>query len=119
MGKTMRVSLAGYNALTETDITKYSIYADSDNILIKEQSRGSGTIAYNNDATINHALGYIPFFLVYCQVNTGRYRIANAFDPIGSGWQVYTTSSDLVIGNRYSSTYTGYKYYIFHDEMGS
>jgi len=33
MSQTIRVSLPGYNALTETDIDNYALYADSDNIL--------------------------------------------------------------------------------------
>jgi hypothetical protein len=117
MTATMRVSKPGYNALNDANIYNYSIYADGDNVLIKEYSRGYGTITLNDSTTINHNLGYIPLYFCYCEISTDRYRIANSFDPLGGGWRSYTTSSDFVIENFYSDTYTGYRYYLFYDKM--
>jgi len=117
MAQTVRVALSGYNALTETDISKYSLYADSDNVLIKEFARGAGSISFGNTATISHNLSYIPLFLVYTEVASGRYRIANSFDPLGAGWRAYTDTNDLFIENAYSSSFTDYKYFIFYDDM--
>lgn len=117
MSVTVRITQYGYEALTETDLSKYVLYADSDNILIKEQSRGSGTVALNNIATIAHNLGYIPFYKVWCEVASGKYRVANAYDPVGSGWRAYADTTNLYVYNLYSSSFTSYKYFIFHDNL--
>lgn len=117
---TIRVSEEGWDALNNTDSSKFYLYADDDHILIKECLRGSGNVDYPATATIPHNLGYIPFFMVYCQVATGRYRVANSFDPVGSGWKVYSDITNLYIINNYDSGgdgYTGYQYYIFYDNM--
>ena len=112
-----RVTLAGYDALTETDKTKYSLRSDEDNILIKEKARASGTVSAGSTATIAHGLGYIPFYMVYTEVSNGRYRIQNAFNPLGGGWRTYVDSTNLYIQNGIFSTTTGYKYFIFYDNM--
>jgi len=117
MSYTIRVSLPTYNALTDTNPDHYALYSDSDWVLIKEKARGSGTSEYGVGTTIAHDLGYIPFFLVYCEVDTNEYRIANSFDPIGSGWRVSADVDNLYIYNLHSETYEKYRYYIFHDEI--
>ena len=117
MGQTIRVSLPGYNAFTDSNPDHYALYADSDWILIKEYARGSGTIASGSTAEITHSLGYIPHYMVYCEVASGRYRIANTFDPVGGGWKAYTDTTKLYIRNSYYSTYTHYRYYIFYDNL--
>lgn len=114
-----RVSLPGYNALTETNLDRFALYADADNILIKEKARGSGTISLTSSQTITHNLGYVPAFFVLAEVASGTYRMVNAQNPIGGGWSAYSTTTDLVITNNYSATYTGYRYYIFYDRMGT
>ncbi len=65
MSQTMRVSLPGYDCLTDGTIDHYSVYADTDNVLIKEQARGTLSVANGYNGTISHALGYVPFSLVY------------------------------------------------------
>jgi hypothetical protein len=117
MATVARVTLAGYDALTETDKTKYSLRSDEDNVLIKEKDRGNGTVPAGNTATIAHNLGYIPFYMVYTEVSSGRYRIQNAFNPVASGWKTYTDNNNLYIENDFFSTTTGYKYFIFYDNM--
>lgn len=120
MSNSFRVSLPGYNAKTDTNPDHYALYSDEDWVLIKELARGSGSISQTdspNEATIAHNLGYIPFYLVYCEVSSGRYRIANSFDPLGSGWKSYADEDNLYIENDYSSTYTDYRYYIFYDNL--
>lgn len=110
MAQTIRVSLPGYNALTETNLYRYSLYADSDNVLIKEHSRGSG----NGNVTITHNLGYIPIFLVYTDIGAGRFRIVSAQNPLGGGPSVYATTTTIVIANNAGANY---QYYIFYDTM--
>lgn len=117
MKNVIRVALSGYNALTDTNIDHYSLYSDSDNVLIKEKARGSGSVDLWNVGEITHSLTYLPFYLAYTQVSSGRYKISNAYDPIGIGWRVYTDTSKLYFMNYYSSTYKGYRYYIFYDKM--
>lgn len=117
MSYTIRVSLPGYDALTDTNPDHFSLYADEDWILIKEEARGNGTVALHGLATIAHNLGYIPLYLVYCEIATNEYRIANCFDPLGSGWRVYADTTNLYISNEFSATYTDYRYYIFYDEV--
>jgi hypothetical protein len=118
MAQTIRVSKPGYDALTDANIYNYSLYADSDNVLIKEKARGTGTVDLYGTATINHALNYIPFYLVYTEVASGRYRVNNAYEALSSGWMVNVTTADLTITNNISATYTDYKYYIFYDVIG-
>lgn len=114
MAYTIRVSLAGYNALTDSTISHYSLYADSDNVLIKEHSRGSSDVASN--PTITHNVGAIPLYFVMGKRNAGEWRVANSYDPLGDEWIIYTTTSTLYF-NEAGSSYDDYKYYIFYDEM--
>ncbi len=114
MTQTMRVSLPGHDALFESDIYNYSIYADSDNILIKENARGSG----DTDDTVNidHSLGYIPFYLLYTEISPGRYRVNSFFDVAGGTWRCNAGTTFLNIINGIGSS-AGYRYYIFYDQM--
>jgi hypothetical protein len=120
MGMTMRVSLPGYDALTDGTIDHYSLYADTDNILIKEKARGTVGLDWDRDGTITHSLGYTPFYLVYSPITTsGRYRISNSFDPIGGGWRAYVDTASLYIYNGYGTSAGSIsKYYIFYDNVG-
>jgi len=115
MGQTIRVSLPGVDAGTATDIDGYALYADEDNVLIKEKSRGTIGVDYLGNGTVNHNLGYIPFYLVYAGVSSGRYRIASGYDPLGSGWRSFSSTADLFIQNRDGTAGTIVQYYIFYD----
>lgn len=114
---TARVSLPGYDALTDGTVDHYALYADTDNVLIKEKSRGTIATAGFANGTIAHNLGYIPFYLVYSEVSAGRYRINNAFDPVGSGWRAYASTASLIISNLYGTAGTVSQYYIFYDNI--
>jgi len=110
----MRVSRLGFDASTETNIYNYSIYADSDNVLIKEKARGSGDT--NGTVNVDHSLGYIPFYLLYTEISSGRYRVNGFYDVSGGTWRCNADSTYLNIVNGTGTTY-GYRYYIFYDQM--
>ena len=116
MTYTMRVSLAGYNALTDTNADHYALYADSDWVLIKEKARGSGTVSAYDSVDISHNLGYAPFYLVYGEIASGEYKLANSYDLYAQYWKTYSTTTDLTISN-VSGSSKDYKYYIFYDQV--
>lgn len=107
MGQVIRVSLPGFNALTETDINNYALYSDSDNILLKEQSRGT----LSAGGSVNHNLGYIPFYLVYGSVSPGRYMLASGYDTLSGIPRAKVGTATLL------TEISAAKYFIFYDEM--
>lgn len=113
----IRVALPGYNALTDSDPDHFALYTDEDWVLIKELTRGTGSVNQYATATIPHNLGYVPLYFVYCEVASGVYRIANAFDPVGGGWRSYADDTNLYIVNYFSATFKNYRYYIFYDNV--
>jgi len=117
MAQTIRVSLAGYNALTEANIYNYSLYADSDNVLIKEKARGSGNLAINTDVLIAHGLSYVPFYMTFGEVSSGRYRYCSSFTNDGPGWDSFVNTTNVQISHGSSPATTGYKYFIFYDNL--
>lgn len=126
MSQTLRVALPGYNALTDTNLDHFSLYADIDNVLIKRKQRGSGTVAvaggggYTID-TIAHNLGYIPFFAVaanYTDLTGDNWKLINnkygLFTPPECAVAADTTN--LYIAN-FQATTLPYGYDIFYDDM--
>jgi|GEM_PF-5356957 len=115
MGMTMRVSLPGYDALTDGTIDHYSVYADSDNVLIKEKTRGTINVNSSSQGTINHSLGYIP--LAKVSVNFGgKYVSIGGSDlnsTYGAFWNLGT--GNIIFHNTSGSTRT-FHYYLFHDQ---
>ena len=116
---TMRVSTPGNNALTDTVIDHYSIYADSDNVLIKEHSRGTTAVANSTTGTITHNIGYIPFYLVYCEISLGRYRLSTFHDFFGASWKMSVNDNTLLIRNLHGTAGTNVRYYLFYDELNT
>lgn len=114
MGYTIRASLAGYNALTDTDPRHYSLFADQDNVLIKEFSRGGSDTSSGSEIT--HSLGYIPFYIVMGKVGSSRWKVANSYDPLGGEWLIYADTSKIYLDEGGSSE-NDYKYYIFYDNF--
>lgn len=115
MGYTMRVSLPSIDALTNGTIDQYSVYADSDNILIKEFSRGTINIANLALGTVNHNLGYIPLTFVFAK-NGGSQAFLAGGDANSSFPATYTVGTgNVVITNNFSGTKT-FNYFIFYDQ---
>jgi len=119
MSMTMRVSLPGYNALTDGTIDHYSIYSDSDNVLVKEYIRGGTVISGGpGSAVITHNFGYIPFFLAYVNDQTippyGWKQIGWA--NFTAAYLAYAGTANITLLNG-SGTNADFKYYIFYDNQ--
>lgn len=124
MSSSIRVSLPGYDALTDTNLDHYSLYADIDNILIKRLLIGTANITDGSPTilTIPHNLGYIPFFLVYCDNNNdGNWQILN------NQYNLFSVPQEIAVAdttNLYIYNYGGHAsgslnviYEIFYDNM--
>jgi len=112
--QTIRVSLPGYNALTDSNIDHFALYADSNNILIKEKTRGNVNVDASSTYSVSHGLSYIPLFMVYAQ--DGNYRYWVFGESIYSGFGTYANSSNIYLKN-YTSASKNFRYYIFYDQQ--
>lgn len=112
---TARLSTPGNDALTDGTIDHYSVYADSDNILIKEQARGQGTATTTTPGTVSHNLGYIPFYLAYAQVGASRYRLMTYYYTQGANWRVTSDTANFRAVNAFGTAVSTFRYYIFYD----
>jgi hypothetical protein len=120
MGMTMRVSLTGYDALTDTNLDHFALYADQSNVLIKESTRGIINLTAGTSQDITHNLGYIPFFMVF--VNDTFNYSATTWLLLGIGsvysppYFCYSNTSKLTIWNNSGNT-LNFKYFIFYDQQ--
>lgn len=115
VGNVIRVAHTAIDALTDLDPSHYSLFSDSDNILIKEVVRGSGTFT-GATIIVTHNLGYIPLFLFYGETVTGsnKYELMSN-DSIFANW---STSIDTVkLSSVASTSNVKYKYFIFYDNF--
>jgi|YNPMSStandDraft_2_1061718.scaffolds.fasta_scaffold24112_4 hypothetical protein len=114
MAQTIRVSLPGYNALTDNNPDHFALYADQDWVLIKEKERNQ-IYVNNSTQTIPHGLGYPPFYMAYAyNVGYGKYIWCYGAN-FNNFIQTYSDNNYLyfkVINN--SSTFY---YYIFYDNI--
>src|SRR5690606_10067885 len=115
MSLTMRVSLPGVNALTNTNPDNFSLYSDEDNILIKEKQRG--TIAVNNNAvgTVAHNLGYVPLFMSFFD-NSGTEKEWMFGLGVYTGIEMSADTNNIYFSNLSGHAGT-FQYYIFYDEQ--
>lgn len=117
MAQTIRVSLSGVNALTDSDVRNYALFADSDNVLIKEKARGSSSVNNGATLTVAHGLSYTPHVFVYTETATaGRYKLSNGYDVL-QPFTVYVDGTNLKVTNNSGATRT-VKYFIFYDNIG-
>ena len=125
MGQTVRLSTPGNDVLTDTNLDHYSLYADADNILIKEKSRGTFSLS-SGTQTVAHNLGYIPDFKVFVNdqsASSGRYGwkaipAQNSALVVADYWAEADGTNMYVVNNVGSST--AFAYYIFYDnQVGS
>lgn len=72
MSYKIRVSKAGYNVLTETDVN--NIVYDSDYDTLKYYTSGDKTLSISSgsdegETDVTHSLGYKPFFVAYLELD--------------------------------------------------
>jgi hypothetical protein len=117
MGMTMRVSLPGYNALTDGTIDHYSVYADSDNLLIKEFTRGTLNVANGALGTITHNLAYIPFVKTYVKNGSQFGYITGGDANSAYPAEINIGTANIIVTNNFSGAGTKtFYYYIFYDQ---
>lgn len=117
---TMRLSLATYDCLTDTDPDHYSLIADADNILIKELARGSGSLASGATATLAHNLGYVPFVIVMGKQTSGTvtdWFLCMAGQSESQLIECYLDTTNLYIKKVANGATGDYKYYLFYDQQ--
>lgn len=120
MSQTIRVSLPGYDALSESNIFNYSVYADSDNILIKEFNRGTMSLSSGETNSAFHGFGYIPFVLAFGRQTSGTVTDWTLLMSGGSesGLLYVEVDTDLVYFTKTPNGNTGeVAYYIFYDQQ--
>lgn len=118
-----RVSLPTFDALSDTNLDHYALYCDQDNVLIKENARGSVSIGSGATQTIAHGLSYIPFFLAYVDGSV----LVNGTPTAGSMrcsstavspplYVAFCDTTNLTLINNDSVSRT-FKYFIFYDQQ--
>jgi len=121
----VRLALPGYNALTDSNLDHFSLYADVDNVLIKRYLSGTDTFPDTPGTptthTIAHDLSYIPFFMVYFEDPfgyAGSYRILNnLYNAFETPTIVCAVDTDDLIIKNISGEPIDYSYDIFYDDM--
>ena len=116
---TVRISLPGVDALTETDPDLFSLFIDesTDYILIKEKARGDSSVGAGGTTNVAHGLGYVPFCLVFWLSATGVYRKCHGADAASPTLPYFTVDdTNLALKNPSGASKT-MAYYIFYDNI--
>lgn len=118
MGQVIRVSLPGYNALTDTNPDHFALYSDEDWVLIKEYTRGSIS-ANDTGQTVYFNLNYIPTILIfYSDGGVWKSLTGHYFDIDSEGLLphvIILPGSIDFYGS--SSSLTNFKYFICYDNQ--
>ena len=93
----IKIALPGYNAYEDTDPDHFALFVDPavDYVLIKELAKNE--LAISSSEVINHALGYVPFCLVFAEVSTGVWRRLYSRDLSGYGFYYEVDDANLTI----------------------
>ena len=120
MGQVIRVSLPGYNALTDTDPDHFALYSDEDWVLIKEYTRGSIS-ADSGGEPVSYTLDYISTILIYYQDGGIWKSLTGHYFDIDTGGLLPHVIIDPVPGTFWlygsSGTPTNFKYFICYDNQ--
>jgi hypothetical protein len=121
MSETIRISLPGYDALTDTNLDHFALFTDQDNILIKEAVRGTVNVAGMSSATVAHNLGYIPFAfaLVKQHFTSPTYDLFTWLtgSTFNNNYSFDMDATNIYFRNLNDSTARDFKYYIFYDNQ--
>jgi hypothetical protein len=116
----IKLSLFSYDALTDTDINHFALWAASDdandNVLIKEKTRGSVSVGASSSQNIAHGLSYIPLCLVFVESAAGVYTKAFG-QGISLADQYYEIDGTYLRLYNDGGSAKIFKYYIFYDRM--
>lgn len=114
---TVRISLDGIGALDSDDPRDFSLFADEDNVLIKEFVRGNVEIDSSGTPTqITHSLGYPPHVYAYGEMPSGRYRLINGWNLFGD-WRMQVDTTKLYLVNVSGTNDLDCRYFIFYDDV--
>ncbi len=114
MATRIRISLVGTNALEGSpDPRNYILLADADNVLIKEQSRG--TLTGMGTLSTTHSIGYRPHFYAYGEISTGRFQIMNGYNLFGQ-FRSRVDSTKLYLENLTGSS-KDMRFFVFYDDI--
>lgn len=113
----IKIALPGYNALTDTDPSHFSLFVDGsdDHVLVKEFSFFAGSIPSGGSSSGNHSLGYPPLTLGFVSVSAGEYQYTYGFSPF-SDYRVYTTTSSVIYENNGGSSIDVF-FVVFYDQI--
>lgn len=116
---TMRVSLPGYDCLTDGTIDHYALYSDQDYLLIKEQSSGSLSLDYAANGTINHNLSYIPMAMLWGEDINGNLVMGNTTNGLSltNQWLYFITNNQVVVTQGVDSGTKTASYFVFYDNL--
>ena len=127
MSQVIRVSLPGYNALTDTDPDHFALYSDEDWVLIKEYNRGSVS-ASEEGTPVYYYLDYIPTIFAYYQDDsiwrtvTGEFYNKDSFPiKVKKPYIIIIHIDGSPVGSinffSNSPTPTNFKYFICYDNQ--
>lgn len=116
MQSTFKVALPGYNAFTDTNPDHFSLFVDqrTDYILIKEKL--AATVSVNGITNVAHGLGYVPFCLVFAELQSGNWRKLFSTPIDNSGCSFSIDSTNLILSNTLGSA-KNFTYHIFYDDI--
>ena len=116
----IKVSLQGYDAITDTNIRHFTLWALStdatDNVLIKEKTRGSVSISTSSSQNVAHGLSNVPFCIVFYEKTTGVYQKLYG-SPYGIDDAYFIVNGTNLTMYNYTGSTKTFKYYIFYDQM--
>src|SRR5258708_14652017 len=123
---TIRVSLPGYDCLTDTNPDHYAVYGDQNFILIKQIGTNSGSVILSSgaSATVSHNLGYVPYFLAYTNASflingttqTGFIQCSSGGAVSVPQYVGFADGTNLYLQNNSSNTGT-FVYFTFYDQQ--
>lgn len=119
MKQVLRVSLPGYDAVTDTNPDHFALYTDEDWVLIKEKKRDTITVPNATTVPIKHGLKYVPMVFGYAQIGGDRVFLSGG-DLTGTyNFKMWADKTNIYFRNSSGQSSVVVKYYIFYDSQSS